>query len=297
MKRIRYLLEYLPLKLILFLAGLLPLAAARRFGDAVAWLLGRVLKLRREVVESNLERAFPDKSAEERTALADSCYRFYCRMALEWSQAERMLSKESVEFESAQIVEKQLERGQGIIFISGHLGYWELAGALLVRRFGPMHVYADVLHNPYVNGEVERRRRELGVETVTGKWALKKQARLLRQGKLIGLVADQSKGVRQAEVPFFDYGVKNTRIPATLARITGAPVVPVVAVREQTSTIKVRFSAPLPASLDGLDRENEEELLRQYNEWLEREVRKYPEQYFWLHRRWKKARPLAKEKD
>jgi len=292
-KKLRYLLEYLPLKVILFLAALLPLSAARRLGDAVAWLLGKVLKLRRDVVENNLKRAFPDKTDEERSVLADGCYRFYCRMALEWSQAEKMLDKEQIEFKSPEIVDRQIERGKGLIFISGHLGYWELAGALLVRRFGPMHVYADVIHNPFVNQEVERRRSDLGVDTVTGKWALKKQARLLRQGETIGLVADQSKGVRQAEVPFFGYRVKNTRIPATLARITAAPVVPVVAVREKKYTITVRFSEPLPASLTGVTRENEEELLRQYNEWLEDEVKRFPEQYFWLHRRWKDARPLT----
>lgn len=292
MKKVRYWLEFIPLYLVVQLARILPRSGVRILAAGVAFLVGKILGLRREVVINNLQRAFPGLNAEERREICSDCYKFYARAGLEWFRTSRLLQQEQIEVEGAGPLEARQEAGQGAIIVTGHLGYWELSGAWIARRFGSITVYADVLHNPHVQRLIKNQRQDLNIDTVTGKWAMKDLAREVRQGRIVAFVADQSKGSQTARIPFFGSRVTNTRMPAFIARVTGAPVFPLAAVREGKQSINIKFSQPLPASKGSLEEADEPELLAEYNAWLEEMIRKYPEQYFWMHRRWKDAEPL-----
>ncbi len=287
MRKLRYLAEYLPIYLLVKLVTIFPLKIARKTREIVAFILLKILRLRREMVEKNLQRAFPDKTPAVREKIATGCYRFYCQAAIEWMNTEKLLKTDKIEFPAAEILASWLNSSRGVIVATAHLGYRELAGVLVARRFGSLTAYADVIHNPYVDRLVERNRRAFNINTVTGGWALKKLVAALESGEPVGLVADQSKGSRPLQSKLFGETVNNTRMPAFLARKTGAPVIPLAAVRTDSQTIEIRAGEPLPVSLQGVTVKTEKTLIDQYNSWLEREITNYPEQYFWFHNRWK----------
>ncbi len=289
MKKIRYWFEFIPVYLVVKLARLLPKPGIRVLASVLAFVLERIIGLRKQVVLRNLNRAFPGVEQKGRKEICRNCYKFYARIALEWFRTPEILQGGEVHSEGIKNVKKYLDRERGIIVVTGHLGYWELSGAWIAREFGSITVYADVVHNPHVQKLIKGQRKRLNINTVTGKWAMKELAREIREGRVVAFVADQSKGSNPAEVPFFNYQVKNTRMPAFIARVTGAPVVPLAAVREDGGTINMKFGEPLSASLETVTEEDEEKILNQYNQWLEKQIRTYPEQYFWFHRRWKDA--------
>ncbi|MGM0381589.1 MAG: lysophospholipid acyltransferase family protein [bacterium] len=277
--------EYVPIWIIVQLVRKLPLAGARRLADLLGWILFDLLKIRRQVVLENLRRVFPDRSEEKREEIAAGCYRFFARGGVEWLKSKTVLEQEKIPVEGWKKLDRY--RREGALIVTGHLGYWELLGALVARRFGDIYVYADEQSNPYSQALIDRMRRSLDVFTGAGVEGIRGLTRQLQENKFGGFVADQRPRGKPAVVPFFGHPVKSTRIPAVVARKTGAPVVPAFALRTGEDEISVRVEDPLPASRGGLKAGEEEELLEEYNRVLEQYITRYPRQYFWLHNRWK----------
>lgn len=275
---------------VLGIIRLLPLRYARGFGDGLGWFLNHVLKLRRDVIDDNLEQAFPDCDRETRREYANDCYRFFARAGVDWMKLDAVLRTETIKEEGWHHLEQF--QGDGAIVVSGHFGYWELSAALVARRHDGFKVYADRQSNPYSDDLIRCHRENFDLQPVSGLSGVKELLSTLETGGIVGAMGDQREGNNFHYVPFFGRAVRTPRIIPFLARRTDSPVIPMSAYRKN-GVIKFKLYEPLPTSLRSMGKEHEFDLLQEYHDWLENEVLKSPEQYFWLHKRWKDSRPVT----
>lgn len=288
--------EYAALRALVLGMRPLPEGAERGLFRGAAYLAHRVLGIRRELVEEHLRSAFPERSAEwvERTARAS-----YASVAREMLAAVRLSERgpEAViartRVEGLDAIREALAGGRGAVLFTGHLGNWEIAGASLAARGIPLDAVFQRQNNPLMDRLISASRERMGIRVIERSRAPKLALRALRDGRAVGFVADQDAKRAGLFVPFFGRPASTHRGPAVLAYRTNAPVLVVTCVREQED-YRVRVQRV------EVDREGEmddvvHEITRATTARLEAAIRENPEQYLWLHRRWK-TRPEPAER-
>jgi KDO2-lipid IV(A) lauroyltransferase len=189
--------------------------------------------------------------------------------------------------EHAALIQNLLLQGRGLVTVSGHLGNWELQGAAAATAMSaPFTVAAVQQSNPYINRFITRRRNEMGMQVAGSKEAMKLLVRALKNRQAIGLVADQNAGRDAVFVDFFGKIAATQPGPAKLALKFKAPLLVGAAVRTGPGQFKV-----LARQVEIRKDDTVESLTQRHVKILEGFIRQYPEQYFWLHRRWKTRPP------
>jgi len=273
----------------------LPEGAAEGLGSATGGLVGGPLGIRRSVVEGNLRLAFPDASDAWIRETASAAYRHLGREAAAILRLSRLDPAEVVrrtvtrgwdDFEGA------LGEGKGVILATGHFGNWEIAAASVAARGIPIAAIVKRMGNRLVDARLEALRRRLGVETIEMHDARRLVPRVLREGGVVGIVADQDARASGVFVPFFGRPASTHRGAALFALRLGAAVLTCTARRLPGD--EVRYEAVgrrVPVQATGDMEADVVRLTGQLAAALEADVRAAPEQYFWFHRRWKTAPP------
>ncbi|KPK33895.1 MAG: hypothetical protein AMK70_08970, partial [Nitrospira bacterium SG8_35_1] len=185
------------------------------------------------------------------------------------------------------LIQRLLQYGNGLITISGHLGNWELQGAAAATAMSePFTVAAVQQSNPYIDRFITRRRNDMGMQVAGTKAAMKLLLRALKNRQAIGLVADQNAGRDAIFVDFFGKTAATQPGPAQLALKFKAPLLVGAAIRTGPGQFKV-----LAQQVEVKEDDTVETLTQRHVKVLEDFIRQYPEQYFWLHRRWKTRPP------
>lgn len=262
--------------------------ALARAVAALAWSLG----IRRRVALDNLAHAFPERPAEERRAIARAAYANMARVvadALRTLGASRAQLLAEVEVDDFGPVERALAGGKGLLVATAHLGSWELFGAAMAQRV-PLHAVVRPLRGG-VNARLVEARQRAGLRLIPARGALSGMVAALRRNEVVAMLVDQAIGGKHALfVPFFGRPAATTPALSMAALRTGAPTLLVVALRENG---RLRFRVEGPFEVVGTGN-------RQQDLWthtaritaaLERIIRQAPEQWLWLHRRWKLAPP------
>jgi KDO2-lipid IV(A) lauroyltransferase len=262
----------------------------------VGKLFYHLLPIRRAVVLANLRRVFGDAVPEaEVRRIAQASYAHLARLALEflvfpWLPRARRAAR--VRVENIEAALGVYEQGKGALILTGHFGNWEVATAAGIESFpqyrGRFHFLRRPLKPSWFDALVTRRFRRAGMGVLPKRGALDRILDLLAAGHAIVFVFDQHAGGSDAiAVEFFGRPAGTFKSLAILALATGAPVIPAASWREPDGRHVLRFEAPLRL----IECEDTTEAIRRntraYNETLERLVLRHPEQYFWLHRRWK----------
>lgn len=291
MKRRGDYLVYLAMRAALAVVRLLP----RPLALAAGGLLGggaRLLGLRRAVTDDNLARAFPELGAAGRTALARGVFRHFGRMAvdsLRLSSDPRGLVPLVRGAEAAELIRARLKPGRGVIILTGHIGNWELAGGYIAALGIPLAAVVKPPSNSYVAAHTESVRRALGMETIPMPRARSGVLDALRQGKAVALVADQGALRSETWVPFFGQPTMTPAGPGLFAARSGAPVVFGILVAEGSGyRLEVEV---LDDAVTGDARAAIEHIAVRYRQLLEGAVRRFPDQYLWTHRLWKRPPP------
>jgi KDO2-lipid IV(A) lauroyltransferase len=273
-------------------------------------LLGKLIyhlfPIRRGVILDNLRRVFGDTvPAAEIRRLAQAHYGHLARLVGEfvrysWLSPARRSGL--VRVENVATLDTALERGKGAIIITGHFGNWEVAtaGALSSAHFtyarGRFHFVRREFKPRWVDALVSRRFRRAGFGTLPKRGALDAIVQCLEKGDMAVFPFDQHAGGRDAiSVDFFGHPAGTFRSVAVLALATGAPVLPAASWREPDGRHALRFEEPLPP----IECEDVNEAIRRntraYNAALERLILRHPEQWWWVHRRWKET-PWARDR-
>ena len=270
----------------------------RRAGDVGEWI-GRLIYspfgIRRDVVERQVRAAFPGLAEPEVLRIARESYRNLGRTSIETAvlpkdSAAEILGMFDV-IEGWEIMERTLALGRGLIVVAGHLGNWELGGSYIASRGVRMEAVARRMQNPLFDEFLTETRRRVGVNVMHDSDAVRRVPRLVRDGGVAGFLFDQgAAGLASTWVPFFGRYAKTPRGPAVFALRLDAPIVFTCAVREPNGRYSMKFEE-IVVERTG-DRERDvDAIVGAYTNALERWVRRYPEQYFWQHRRWKHQRP------
>lgn len=273
----------------------MPLESARRIGERIGRLGYWPLGIRKRVVTRQIAAAFPGLGDDQVRTLAKQAYAHLGRVSVEAALVGR-LGREGVlslfEDESDfAVVEKRLAEGRGVIAFAGHVGSWELTGAYLAARGVPTDAVARRMNNPLFDAFVNKARSDSGIVVVYDDEAVRRIPRSMKEGRLVGLIADQGvMGLASSFVPFFGRPAKTPKGPAVFALRYKVPIVFVGALLQPSR--KYRFFAMEIEPADTGDRERDvDATVARFTAALERVVRRYPEQYFWHHRRWKRQPP------
>lgn len=262
--------------------------AGRRLGDLAYW----VLPGRRSVARENLERAFAgERSTPELDRLCRESFRHLGMMLVEacaffFRPPSVLLSR--VDVEGVDHLKTAAAHGRGILLLTAHFGNWELLAAAHVYTGYPLSVVVRPLDLAVLDRVVTRFRERGGVELIPKPRALRGVREALLRGWMVGILLDQNASRREGVfVPFFGEPASTSKSLALLALRTGAPVVPVFIERQAAGRHRVTIEPAVPPPVTG-DREQDVlAFTTTFSRIVESRIRRSPEQWFWMHRRWR----------
>lgn len=281
-------------------AAAVPADAKARRAPWLGRLLYYVAPIRRRVVLANLRRAFATRLDDaEIRLLAQAHYAHLARLVWEfcrlpWLSAERR--DELVRIDNIEAILRVHERGRGVLLLAAHLGNWEVAAIAALARHphyrGRFHIMRRPLWPNWLHRLVTRRFAAAGIGVLPKVGSLDRILARLAAGDAVIFVLDQHACGRDGVVvDFFGHPASTSRSLAILARATGAGVVPVSTWRERDGRHVLRFDDELPLLACEDASEGIRSNTRAYNAALERMIERHPEQWFWVHRRWKPLYP------
>jgi KDO2-lipid IV(A) lauroyltransferase len=277
----------------LFVVGSLraaPLGIANSLGRFYAGLLDRAMPRLRRIAMRNLEMVFPAKSLAERTHIADGVFASIGRLLVAFARfpsIDKNSVSEWIRYEGYEHFEEALRRGKGALFATGHLGNWELSAFSHALMSRPMHVVVRALDNPKIDAMVERRRGFSGNTIVSKRDFVRPILRALRQNEAVGILVDQNSSLDEGVfVDFFGIPACVGTGFAKLAAHSGAAVIPGFALWSERDKRYVLKFYPIvemtgDAAADTLAVQKR----------LQEAIAEYPDQWLWIHRRWKTRPP------
>jgi KDO2-lipid IV(A) lauroyltransferase len=279
----------------------LPLRASVHFGERLGGLVGRFDRRRRAVALENLERAFGSAlTPEQRAELVAGVYRHLGRFFFEFLL---LLARPKLRPFSRFIAIDGLDRARSVvadhgaaIFVTLHQGHWELLGAAVSELVTPLHAVFQPVRNPLLNERVVKLRGRLGMGVIGRENAVPALFRQLRRGHSVALVCDLNQKEGPEFVDFFGVPAATVRTPGVLAVRTGKPVICCGSWSTGEPLAYRALLAPPIVPRPGADPDDEaHRILVEMNHDLEGFVRAHPEQWNWIHPRWK-TRPPSESK-
>lgn len=261
---------------------------AEEAGARLGRLVWRLSGKHRQRALENLQRAFPEKSSEEHLALGRGVLEHFGRVMADFVRTPVRTNEEVLATATVDGYENLLSAlalGKGVLLISGHVGNWERMGHWLAAKGHAVSAVARDANDPEMNAIILELREATGMQIISRGDAIQPIIEALAKGTLVGITPDQNS--EEIFVPFFGHPCGTVKGPAVLARRTGAPLVPVYFMRSGPNKYRFVIRPPL-APEEGYS--IIEGYTRAINTSLEGIVREYPDQYLWIHNRWKSAK-------
>jgi KDO2-lipid IV(A) lauroyltransferase len=284
---------YLVVRLVVCLAQALSVRQSYALADALAAILYRADRRHRLVALDNLRQAFGDQYDDAaRDQIVRGVYRHFCRMLMEMLHIPRKLDLLSwrrwITLKGHEPVLDRLLRGGPVIMLTGHFGNWEMAGYVFGVMGFPPHSVARALDNPYLDRFLRRFREHTGQKLIAKKGGYDEMLDVLRSGGVLSFLADQDAGERGLFVDYFGRPASTHKAIALLAIEYQAPIVVGYARRLGDD---FRYEVGCRDLIDPAEWADQADPVRyvtqRYTSALEAVIRESPEQYLWLHRRWK----------
>ena len=268
-----------------------PLPVANWLARRYAGLLDIALPRLRRVALSNLAMALPELDGGAHGRIADGVFRSIARLLVTFARFPRIDRGnigEWIRYEGLEHFEAARARGRGVLFATAHLGNWELSAFAHGWMTAPMYVVIRPLDNPRIDALVERRRTLSGNRLIGKKEYARGILKALHDNEAVGILVDQNASLEEGMfVDFFGVPACAGTGLAKLAAHSGAAVIPGFALwMESERKYVLRFYPPVEITGDAADD------TRRLQGRLEAVIREYPDQWLWIHRRWK-TRPPA----
>jgi heptosyltransferase-2 len=274
------------------IASALPLRLLFILGEFLGFCAWLILPGYRRLANRNLFIAFGnEKSPRQLRRLVRRHFQrlganLLCSVKLTSMPLDKMAAQ--IETENLDAIHRELRAGRPVVLILSHLANWELFAHILPKFIGYVRnstIYQK-LGNRFIDEHVRRVRGRAGVEMFDRKEGFEEAIKLLRGGGAIGILSDQHAGDHGLWVPFFSRLASTSPLPALLAKRTGAALVGVAIYTHGRARWRIVVSAPLEGK-----RESVESLIGKTNEVIEKQIRQAPEDWFWVHNRWKTPKP------
>lgn len=291
MRPIKHFLEYLGVIFLSRLAAVLSLGAARALGRFLGRSIFHVFRIRRDVTLTNLKQAFPGKELDEHRKIAAKAYQHFGMMMLEFLRAPAMSQKEIhdaiISVKNQHLCDEAHKAGKGAIFLAAHFGNWEYSGGWGSYRGYKMSVMVQEQSNPYVDRFIRRCREHMGMRPIHRGTAMRSYLKALKAGEYAVMLADQDAGSDGVFIDFFGRKASTAVGPARFHLKTGAPILLFITYRDAQANLHLEIEKlPLPDAT-GDRQDTMLEIMQTYHQCLEKWIRRYPDHWFWMHKRWK----------
>ena len=288
--KLRHRLEYAAVAGVIRAVRVLPMRAVLAAGTLLGLAFYAVDRPHRRLAAQNLQAAFPLRSQEECRRIARGMFSHFGRLLtvlLKFSTMRPAEMLARVEFEGEERVIAAHAEGRGVLLFTGHFGFWEINALVHALEIKPMAVLARPLDNPLLHRLLEAARRRTGNSVIYRRGAIRRVLRALGGNQAVAILIDQHIQTSDAVyVDFFNRPAATTSALAALALRTGAPVVPVFALPQPGGRFRMVYEHAV-APPRGDDPDAIRLFTQRCTDVLEMYVRRYPELWLWMHRRWR----------
>jgi KDO2-lipid IV(A) lauroyltransferase len=282
---------YRLIRLTIRVMSYIPYPLAQFKGKGLGMIAYLIPMSRKKVALENIKQSFNAMTEREAKRLLRKVYMHFGQMFFEIPYVFRMTPHSLdryVLFEGEENLLKAMSRKKGVFFLTAHFGNWELMSAAGSLRFGNVAVVARPADFAPLDRMINDLRSVFGTEVISKQRAMRRLLTVLKENKLVGILLDQNvdwyEGVY---VPFFDRWACTNKGLALLALKTGTPVVPAFPVRQKDGRYRIIFEKDVELHRTGDKTKDIEDNTEIFTGIIEKYVRKYPDQWFWFHKRWK----------
>ncbi len=278
------------LRCLCWFASVLPLSWAMAWGRSLGFLYGSAIRYHRADAIEALTRVFPEKSDREIQGIVRRMYANLGMNMVEFlrmgGMTERQI-RETIDIEGEEYLKQVMEGGRGALGLTGHLGNWEMICAVAPRLGYQASTVAKTIKNAAINDYVTASRKQFGLHILPPRNSFRACLRALKQGHVLTFILDQNMISREGVfVDFFGRPACTTPGLALLSAHTGLPVVPIFPLRLPGGRHIVRCLPPIPPPTDRSP-ESIQRATQVYTQALEDVIRQQPDQWIWIHRRWR----------
>lgn len=267
---------------------LLPLRAAVALGDLLGAACFYLLKRERNIIYKNLDLVYPGKyDAAAKKTFAKANFRNYGRGMAEFAKINIWPPERTAalitETEGMEYMEKAKAEKKGVAVVTGHFSNWEIMPVFMASRGFKTGVIAKKIFDPSIDAIVNSSRTRAGIKVYDRDKVSKDLIKELKSGMVLGILVDQDTRVESRMVPFLGVPAKTPIGPVAFAKHFGLYLMPVFIIRKQDGTYKFIVKKPLEVN----EKDSEEEIALRYNNELSAMIEQYPDQWVWIHERWK----------
>ena len=282
------------LKALVFVLGHIPRIIMLPLAGFLGALAYRLAKKRAGVARENIRNAYPEKSPGEVDRIAAKVFENIAVVIFDFFRIpwldDRSLER-LVEFEGVAHFDRAIKKGKGVILLTAHFGNWEMMAAAVGRFLHPVDIVARELDSPVVDEMVNWVRTRGGNGIISKERAMRKLLKSLSGNGVVGILLDQNVQLADSVfVDFFGTLAATNKGPARLAAATGAAVVPIFNVRKG-GRYRITVGEEIEMADTGDKEKDTEANTEQCTKAIEDAVRANPDQWFWVHRRWKTRPP------
>lgn len=280
-----------------FFVAIIPL----RVGLFLAGLAGRVLylvlKKERKTTLGNLRDAFPEKSGREIEGIAKRVFVNLCKNAVEWLNIYKLTKKNLeawITSEGFEKIEEAYSKGNGVLILASHFGNWELSSFCFTLKGHKCTAIARRIYFDRYNNFIRKMRASKNLNVVYRDESPKKFLKVLKKNEVLGILADQDMdSVDGVFVDFFGKPAYTAKAPVTIAMASKAPLIPLFVIRGPKKH-RLVIEDPIEIEIKATKEETVKHNTQKWTRVLESYARKYPDNWVWMHKRWKTKPPAEK---
>jgi KDO2-lipid IV(A) lauroyltransferase len=285
--RIEYIL-FIALSRIIRLIGL---SLSRRLSFLLAAFFYFIVPIRKKTVKENLQKAFPAYSKSKINEIAFGSYKSFCITLVEILYLPSMSKSElesSVVYNDIPLIREKYNEGKGIIFLGAHFGNWEYIALTVALQLGiPITVIVKSQRNTLVTNWLDNMRVKWGNKIVPLGISIRQVYKELKEKKIVAMVADQRGPAEGIRINFMGRKASVFAGPALLALKLGAPIIFGVTIRKPDFSYQTAVEVINAEDLPEEEDQKIAELSRRHVSVLEKYIKQFPEQWLWMHKRWK----------
>ena len=291
-------LVYLLVRVLFCVVQSMSIDTSDRFAEVLVFVFSRIIPIRKQLLHENLTIAFPNLNARERQDIIQRTWKHLLLMGIEVALARRRIRDfnwtNHIQLNNVEPLLSLLHQDRPVIIVTGHFGNFEIGGFSLGVLTYPSHTVARTLDNQYLHRFIKEFRESTGQFLISKSGGAPDIVRVLEENGLMAFLVDQSAGRKGCIVQFFDKPASTFKAIAVLSLQFNAPIVVCLPVRQLDASGRFRplhFTMNITEILDPInlppDIQNVKEITQWFTHALESGIRQHPDQYWWIHRRWK----------
>ncbi|MFW5855718.1 MAG: lysophospholipid acyltransferase family protein [Bacillota bacterium] len=280
---------YLIYRIFTLLVLIFPTSLKKSLGRGFGKLAYKITPGRRQIAAENIKRALPAKSQKEIDKMVKAVYDNLGKVMVEFillKKLDKNNLKNLVEIEGENHLKRAANSEEGVIIYSAHFGNWEWLASILALKGYKLSAIAQEQSNKLFNKKVNQIRKEKGIEIIPKGVSVRNVYKKLKDGECVFILGDQNAGKKGWKMQFFNLDTSAYNGAVKLAQKTGARIVPAFIARKGWLNFKITIHPSLQVNKSA-DNKKLKGILQELLSITENTIKENPEQWFWLHRRWK----------